>query len=188
MPQFSFSRDFLLKRRKCHLFRWYYRCRVFRHAHQTLHRASRQPRCTAYLLEVARHETQIRVTREFPQSGSIFGHCFGNFRDSFLFVKLWAPRRIQVEEGDKVPYGSGPLIAEEMIREGLRWCPSDRSAGARVAGKNRLHEVLKVDDYTDQRGLIILSTCRQILADLPVIPSNPSGSDDIDSRYASDHS
>ena len=28
---------------------------------------------------------------------------------------------------------------------------------------------------------------RQIIADLPVIPSDPKGSDDIDSRYASDH-
>ena len=83
---------------------------------------------------------------------------------------------------------SGPSIAEEMIREGLRWRPSDRTAGARVAGKNRLHEVLKVDEYTDRPGLIIFNTCRQILADLPVIPSDPRGSDDIDSRYASDHS
>ena len=107
---------------------------------------------------------------------------------------------IRAKEGDKVPYGildsscwhqrgmSGPSIAEEMIREGLRWRPSDRSAGARVAGKNRLHEVLKVDEYTDRPGLIIFNTCRQILADLPVIPSDPRGSDDIDPRYASDHS
>ena len=107
---------------------------------------------------------------------------------------------IRAEEGDKVPYGildsscwhqrgmSGPSIAEEMIREGLRWRPSDRTAGARVAGKNRLHEVLKVDEYTDRPGLIIFNTCRQILADLPVIPSDPRGSDDIDPRYASDHS
>ena len=107
---------------------------------------------------------------------------------------------IRAEEGDKVPYGildsscwhqrgmSGPSIAEETIREGLRWRPSDRTAGARVAGKNRLHEVLKVDEYTDRPGLIIFNTCRQILADLPVIPSDPRGSDDIDPRYASDHS
>ena len=83
---------------------------------------------------------------------------------------------------------SGPSIAEEMIREGLRWRPSDRSPGARVAGKNRLHEVLKVDEYSDQPGLKIFNTCRQILADLPVIPSDPRGSDDIDPRYSSDHS
>tara|TARA_R110002072_G_scaffold103092_1_gene226271 strand:- start:771 stop:1139 length:369 start_codon:yes stop_codon:yes gene_type:complete len=82
---------------------------------------------------------------------------------------------------------SGPSIAEEMINEGTRWRPSDRSSGARVAGKNRLHEVLKVDEYTDLPAIQFFNTCRQIIADLPVIPSDPKGSDDIDPRYASDH-
>jgi len=103
------------------------------------------------------------------------------------------------EEGDRIQYGildsscwhqrgmSGPSIAEEMINEGTRWRPSDRSSGARVAGKNRLHEVLKVDEYTDLPAIQFFNTCRQIIADLPVIPSDPKGSDDIDPRYASDH-
>ena len=106
---------------------------------------------------------------------------------------------IQAEEGDRVPYGildsscwhrrgsTGPSIAEEMILEGLRWRPSDRSAGTRVAGKNRLHELLKVDDVTEKAGLVFFDTCRQIISDLPVIPSDPRGTDDIDPRYASDH-
>ena len=103
------------------------------------------------------------------------------------------------EEGDRIQYGildsscwhqrgmSGPSIAEEMINEGTRWRPSDRTNGARVAGKNRLHEVLKVDEYTDLPAIQFFNTCRQIIADLPVIPSDPRGSDDIDPRYASDH-
>ena len=82
----------------------------------------------------------------------------------------------------------GPSIAEEMISQGCRWRPSDRSNGARVAGKNRLHEVLKVDEDTGIAGIQFFNTCRQIIADLPVIPSDPKGSDDIDPRYASDHS
>jgi len=103
------------------------------------------------------------------------------------------------EEGDRIQYGvldsscwhqrgmSGPSIAEEMINEGTRWRPSDRSSGARVAGKNRLHEVLKVDEYTDLPAIQFFNTCRQIIADLPIIPADPRGSDDIDPRYASDH-
>ena len=63
----------------------------------------------------------------------------------------------KAELGDNIQYGVldsscwhnrgqlGPSIAEEMINEGTRWRPSDRTNGARVAGKNRLHEVLKVD-------------------------------------------
>ena len=103
------------------------------------------------------------------------------------------------EEGDRIQYGVldsscwhnrgqiGPSIAEEMINEGTRWRPSDRSNGARVAGKNRLHEVLKVDEYTDLPAIQFFNTCRQIIADLPVIPADPKGSDDIDPRFASDH-
>tara|TARA_R110000822_G_scaffold55293_1_gene140680 strand:+ start:2076 stop:3947 length:1872 start_codon:yes stop_codon:yes gene_type:complete len=104
------------------------------------------------------------------------------------------------EEGERVDYGVldsscwhnrgqlGPSIAEEMISQGCRWRPSDRTNGARVAGKNRFHEVLKIDEVTGVPGIQFFNTCRQIIADLPVIPSDPRGSDDIDPRYASDHS
>jgi hypothetical protein len=46
---------------------------------------------------------------------------------------------------------------------------------------------LKVDEVTEQPGLVFFDTCRQIIADLPSIPSDPKGSDDIDPRYAQDH-
>jgi hypothetical protein len=106
---------------------------------------------------------------------------------------------MQAEAGESIQYGVldsscwhnrgqiGPSIAEEMIGMGCRWRPSDRSAGARVAGKNQLHERLKVNEETELPSLIFFNTCRQIIADLPVIPSDPKGSDDIDPRYASDH-
>ena len=106
---------------------------------------------------------------------------------------------MDAERGESIQYGVldsscwhnrgqiGPSIAEEMISIGCRWRPSDRSAGARVSGKNRFHEVLKVNEETGQAGIVFFNTCRQIIADLPVIPSDPKGSDDIDPRYASDH-
>jgi hypothetical protein len=106
---------------------------------------------------------------------------------------------MEAEQGESIQYGVldsscwhnrgqiGPSIAEEMISMGCRWRPSDRTAGARVSGKNRFHEVLKVDPVTETAGIIFFNTCRQIIADLPVIPSDPKGSDDIDPRYASDH-
>lgn len=105
----------------------------------------------------------------------------------------------EAEAGDKISYGIldsscwhargqlGPSIAEEMIAMGCRWRPSDRSAGSRVAGKVRLHELLKVNEVTEMPGIVFFDTCRQIISDLPVIPSDPKGSDDIDPRYASDH-
>lgn len=103
------------------------------------------------------------------------------------------------ERGEKVIYGvldssvwaqrgqTGPSIAEEMIAEGCRWRPSDRTAGSRINGKNRLHELLKVDKYTEKPGIIFFNTCRQIISDLPMIPMDPKGGEDIDDRYASDH-
>lgn len=106
---------------------------------------------------------------------------------------------MEAEQGDSIQYGVldsscwhnrgqiGPSIAEEMISMGCRWRPSDRTAGARVAGKNRFHEVLKVDETTGVPGIVFFNTCRQIIADLPIIPADPKGSDDIDPRYASDH-
>lgn len=106
---------------------------------------------------------------------------------------------LPLERGEDIQYGIldsscwhqrgqiGPSIAEEMISEGCRWRPSDRSAGARVAGRNRFHEVLKYDKETKMPGIVFFDTCRQIIADLPVIPSDPKGGDDIDVRYRSDH-
>jgi hypothetical protein len=106
---------------------------------------------------------------------------------------------LEAERGEPISYGVldsscwhnrgqlGPSIAEEMISMGCRWRPSDRTAGARVAGKNLFHQRLKVDEETSLAGIIFFNTCRQIISDLPVIPSDPRGSDDIDPRYATDH-
>lgn len=106
---------------------------------------------------------------------------------------------LEAERGDNIHYGVldsscwhnrgqiGPSIAEEMIAMGCRWRPSDRSAGARVSGKNQFHQRLKINEETELPGIVFFNTCRQIIADLPVIPTDPKGSDDIDPRYTSDH-
>lgn len=111
-------------------------------------------------------------------------------------------KRIELIHDDHAMYGvldssvwhqrgqTGPSIAEEMISEGVNWRPGDRSKGSRTNGKNRLHELLKVEKYDDTRqvpGIMFFDTCRQIIADLQVIPADPDGKDDIDDRYASDH-
>lgn len=109
-----------------------------------------------------------------------------------------ARRVLDLEAGESIAYGvldssvwavrgqTGPTIAEEMQRMGCRWRPSDRSAGSRISSKNRLHELLRVDEYTKKPGIIFFDTCRHIIADLPVIPSSKD-SDDIDPKYATDH-
>ena len=106
---------------------------------------------------------------------------------------------MELELGEQISYGVldsscwhvrgqlGPSIAEAMISMGCRWRPSDRSAGSRVAGKNRLHELLKYDEEAKTPGIVFFNNCRQIIADIPVIPGDPKGGDDIDVRYRSDH-
>jgi len=125
-----------------------------------------------------------------------------NYRELYLSKHTGrdlAKAVIEAEGGERIDYGVldsscwhnrgqlGPSIAEEMISQGTRWRPSDRTNGARVAGKNRFHEVLKIDEDTGLPGIQFFNTCRQILAVLPLIPADPRGSDDIDPRYASDH-
>lgn len=112
-----------------------------------------------------------------------------------------AQKVLELERGERISYGvldssvwsvrgqTGPSIAEEMIRAGCKWKPSDRSKGSRVASKNRLHELLRVETHRNgekRPGIIFFNTCKQIITDLPVIPSDKD-SDDIDPKFASDH-
>ena len=105
----------------------------------------------------------------------------------------------EMESGESIRYGmldsslwhvkghNGPSIAEEMIGVGTSWRPSDRTPGARTAGKNRLHELLKVDEYTQKPGILFFDNCRHIPATLEVIPVDPTGKDDVDDKYTDDH-
>ena len=55
-----------------------------------------------------------------------------------------------------------------------------------VVVKSRMHELLKIAEITEKPGIIFLTTSRQVMTDLPVIPADSKGSDDIDGRYTSD--
>lgn len=111
-----------------------------------------------------------------------------------------ARRIIELERGERISYGvldfstwanrgtTGVSPAEEMIKAGCKWRPADnRFPSSRVHGRIRLHELLKMNRDTKRPGIIFFDTCRQILSDLPVIPTDPDGSDDIDPKYATDH-
>lgn len=105
---------------------------------------------------------------------------------------------LEAEEGDNVRYGvldsslwhnrgdRGPSLAEQMISKGCRWRPSDRSRGSRVAGKNELHRRLQVDPFTGEPRLVIFSTCKNLIAQLPSIPLDKNNPEDVDTN-AEDH-
>jgi len=99
----------------------------------------------------------------------------GTIRAGILDSSCWHKR------GD-----TGPSLAETMITEGCRWRPSDRSAGSRVAGKNEIHRRLQVDEFTEEPRLVITSNCRNLIAQLPVLPLDKNNPEDINTK-AEDH-
>ena len=99
----------------------------------------------------------------------------GNIRYGVLDSSLWHNR------GD-----TGPSLAEQMIKRGCRWRPSDRSKGSRVSGKNEVHRRLQVDEFTEQPRLVFFQTCTNTVAQLPSIPLDKRNPEDVDTR-AEDH-
>jgi hypothetical protein len=82
---------------------------------------------------------------------------------------------------------TGPSLAEQMIMEGCRWKPSDRSAGSRVSGKNEVHRRLQVDEFTEEPRLVITSNCTNLIAQLPILPLDKNNPEDIDTKVSFDH-
>ena len=98
-----------------------------------------------------------------------------NVRYGVLDSSLWHNR------GDL-----GPSLAEVMIRKGVRWRPSDRSKGSRIAGKNEIHRRLQVDEFSGIPGLVFFNNCTECIAQIPSIPLDKDKPDDVDTK-AEDH-
>ncbi len=81
---------------------------------------------------------------------------------------------------------TGPSLAEQMIQQGCRWRPADRSAGSRISGKNEIHRRLQVDPFTEEPRLVITSNCTNLIAQLPIIPLDKHNPEDIDTK-SEDH-
>ena len=80
-------------------------------------------------------------------------------------------------------HGTGPSIAETMIRNGVRWIPADKN---RLPGKIELHRRLAVDERTEEPKLKIFATCTNLIRTLPTIPLSKTNSEDVDTK-AEDH-
>ena len=107
--------------------------------------------------------------------------------------------QIEHEADEKIWYGIldsscwhnrgqiGPSIAETMILRGCRWRPSDRSKGSRVAGKNELHRLLKVNEETNEAGIDFFKNCIKLISEIPQIPLSKSNPEDVDTKVDYDH-
>ena len=84
---------------------------------------------------------------------------------------------------------TGPSLAEQMILQGCRWRPSDRSAGSRIAGKNEVHRRLQVQQDIDEDntpGMVIFHNCINRVSQLPSIPLDPKNPEDVNTK-SEDH-
>ena len=99
----------------------------------------------------------------------------GNIKYGVLDSSLWHKR------GD-----TGPSLAEQMISQGCRWRPSDRSRGSRVAGKNEIHRRLQIDEFTEEPRLVFFNTCTNVISQLPSIPLDKKNPEDVDTK-SEDH-
>ena len=113
-----------------------------------------------------------------------------------LTAEQLADRILEAEQIDPLPHytvldsscwnktGFGPSIAEVMMRQGVRWTPSDRN---RIQGKMEIHRRLADDPYTKEPRVRFFSTCQNIVKQVAGIPLSKTNSEDVDTK-AEDHS
>lgn len=96
-------------------------------------------------------------------------------------ASLWDDRGVDTD---------GPTLAEICAEEGLDLVKADKR---RILGKQQLHDRLRVADFStadgdwdETPGMMILETCKDWLATVPVLPSDPNDPEDVDTK-AEDH-
>jgi Terminase large subunit, T4likevirus-type, N-terminal len=107
-------------------------------------------------------------------------------------------KSIEIEADEDVSYGvldfsigaergqRGPTLVEQLQRHNLRWRPADRGKGSRIAGKNMIHRMLQIDEFTGEPNLVFFNTCTSCTSQLPVLPLDKTNPEDIDTK-ARDH-
>ena len=115
--------------------------------------------------------------------------------EKHLTAEELADKILEAEQLDPLPHytvldsscwnktGFGPSIAEVMMRQGVRWTPSDRN---RIQGKMEVHRRLAKEPYSGEPRLRIFSSCSNIIKQLSGIPLSKTNSEDVDTK-AEDH-
>ncbi len=110
----------------------------------------------------------------------------------------FANKVLDLENGENIRYGildvsawnqrgdTGPSIAEQMIQNGCRWRPSDRSKNSRTNGWMELHRRLRVSPDTEEPSIFFFSSCTNTIRTLPMVPIDKNNPDDIDTN-SEDH-
>lgn len=75
---------------------------------------------------------------------------------------------------------STPSLYEQMLIAGTRWRPADKSKGSRVAGKNKIHQMLQVNPETGKPTLVVLDNCPHVIRMFMGIPVDDNNAEDVD--------
>jgi hypothetical protein len=83
---------------------------------------------------------------------------------------------------------NGNCIADDFARLGVRWQPCSKGAGSRVAGWERMRQMLTeaAKPIPEAQCLVVLDSCIHACRTLPTLPRDKGKTDDIDTD-AEDH-
>ena len=116
-----------------------------------------------------------------------------------------ADKIVAAESGENILYGmldsscwhvrdSTPSTADVMRSRGCFWRQASRAPGTRISRKQELHRRLQLKEYKDKDtgkpflspGIIIFSTCTNLIRTLPSLPLDKNNPEDVDTD-AEDH-
>lgn len=83
---------------------------------------------------------------------------------------------------------NGNCIADDMLNVGVRWEKSNKAPGSRVAGLEKLRELLKnaITDPMEKPGFYVFDCCTHIIRTIPTLPRDEKKPEDINTE-AEDH-
>lgn len=113
-------------------------------------------------------------------------------REKMLLEKKWiktkplaGPADNQIDAGMDP---DAPTLKKQMEERKVFWTESDKSPGSRKQGLDSIREMLRESssDNPEDVCLYVFDNCRELISHIPVLPRDPSNSDDVDSD-AEDH-
>lgn len=79
-------------------------------------------------------------------------------------------------------------IADDMMKEGIRWLRSDKKPGSRIQGLEKIRELLKnvLNHPLEKPGFYVFNNCTHIIRTVPTLPRDEKNPEDINTE-AEDH-
>lgn len=125
-------------------------------------------------------------------------YVYRELKTQYMTADVFARKVVELEAGEHIRYGvidgsvgdrrgsSEPTIDEQMRAQGCIWRYADKSRNSRIAGKNIMHQLLRVDAETNKPRIQIFENCKELIDELGALPLDKSNAEDVDTD-AVDH-